>query len=129
MKKLIVLTALLLGGLTFINAQPKGDKEKAKMFDKLNEVCALSPEQDAKIKPLISDFVDTKIANKQKYGNDVEALKEANKSNRKNYMEQAKAILTPEQQAKWKTYMEEQKRHKTQGQGEGQGNENHGGEQ
>ena len=109
MKKLILTFGIVIAGLCSVYAQTKGDKATAKLVDKLTQICQLSPEQVTKVQPIVADFVNGRISNKQQYGNDPVALKSANKANRENYKAQLKTVLSPEQMHTLKAYEEQHK--------------------
>lgn len=119
MKKLILAFGIILAGVFSVHAQEnKADKETNKMVTTLTNVCQLTPDQVAKVQPMISTFVQTKIANKQKYVNDADGLRTANKENRENLKSQLNTVLTTDQQEKYKGYMKEQKEKKQESKGE-----------
>lgn len=91
MKKLILTLGIFLAGIVFVNAQ---DKAANKIVSKMTEVCSLSQDQVAKVQPIVEDYVNARKANKQQYGSDPAALKNANKSINKEYREKLKTVLT-----------------------------------
>jgi hypothetical protein len=123
MKKLILTFGIFLAGIFMVNAQDRAAVMTNKLVDHLKQVCVLSPDQVAKVQPIVADFVKARLANKQQYANDPAGLKAANKTARKNYKNQLSTVLSPDQIARLKAYNEQHKADKG-----GQGGEEDNGE-
>jgi|ERR1700722_12070299 len=108
MKKLILTFGIILASVFTMQAQ-----EKISPTDKaLNEyttVAQLSPDQVTKIRPIFDAFYATRKENKEKYANNEEGLKAANKANRENLKAQLKTVLTAEQIQKVEDYQKAKK--------------------
>lgn len=117
MKKILLSLALLASVSLGISAQGKesgrrgGDRSQS--FKELN----LTAEQQEKMKSLSDDF---KAKNN--------ALRSQQRDLRKKHQEDIKAILTPEQQAKWQEIIEKRSKADNRG-GKNFGNRNRGGKQ
>ncbi len=118
MKRLILTLGLIIAGIFCVNAQEKGDKIANKMVSHLTQVCGLSDDQVAKVQPIVADFIKTRMANKQQYANDAAGLKAANKTNRENYKNQLKTVLTADQVEKLKADMKNRRGNKRGGEEE-----------
>lgn len=116
MKKLILTFGILLIGIGCSNTQKQEEKMKAKLIDKINSVCQITPDETNKIEPIAENFIKQRKATKDKYGNDKDAFKKANQLNRVQFMDTLKTILSPEQFEKLKTAFQQQ-RAKQEGQG------------
>lgn len=116
MKKLILTLGIILTGLFAVNAQqsPGVEKQTDKMMATYNDVCQLTPAQADSIRPMVENFISTRQANKQQYGNDRASLAKADKENRRNYMAQLKTVLTPDQQQKLKAYQQQRRQERQQ---------------
>jgi Spy/CpxP family protein refolding chaperone len=83
-------------------AVPKRPETADQRLASLKQEVNLTPAQEKKVKPIIEKYV----ADINAIGNDTKATKEEKGSKRnalrKQYNDQINAILTPEQQAKWK---------------------------
>jgi len=118
MKKLILTFGIFLAGVVFVNAQITAPPNAAnspsqKMITHLTQVCSLTPDQTVKIKPIADAVVKAHQENKQKYANNPEGLKNANKSVNESFKTQLKAILTPDQMAKFTADMAQRKNEQT----------------
>ena len=115
MKKLILTCSLLIAGVCIAFSQAKtqapapapapasanaGGAEK--MMAKMKSIITLTPDQEAKIKPMMETFAKAKAENKTKYATDPKAMKEANEKAKETYKSQIKTVLTPDQQEKMK---------------------------
>ena len=109
MKKLILTFSILLASLVLVNAQDKTAAKATKLVNRINQACTLTPDQVSKLQPIAESYIKAREANKQQYANDPAGLKSANKTSNENYKAQLKTILTPDQQAKLKAYMEQQR--------------------
>jgi len=113
MKKLALVFGIILASVFSINAQnadsaPKSDK----VVSNLTTACQLTPDQVNKVKPIVDSFLKTKAENKQKYANDEDGLKAADKANKENFKTQISAVLSADQKEKFKEYLQEQKEKK-----------------
>jgi Spy/CpxP family protein refolding chaperone len=88
-------------------AVPKTPETADQRLTKLKQQVNLTPAQEKKVKPIIEKYVADINAIK----NDTKATKEERDAKRnalrKQYNDQINAILTPEQQAKWKAAKKE----------------------
>ena len=110
MKKLILTFGIILAGLFTATAQDASvDKQTAKIMDEYTSTAQITPDQAAKIKPMIEAFFTTKKENKEKYADDAVTLRTANKENRENLKRQLKTVLTPDQMQKIEDYNKEKK--------------------
>ncbi len=101
MKKLLLTAGIVLSSLFFAQAQqtaPSADQQIEKMMTNLTTTCHLTPEQVTKAKPIVTEFVNARIANKEKYGKDKEKFVEANKTGKATMNTKLNAILNAEQQ-------------------------------
>ena len=88
------------------NEGPRGgDRLKA-----LTEKLGLTEDQVAKIKPILKDEMEAMKALKSDASTDKKALREKRMEIAKSHAEQILAILTPEQQAKFKAMREEHRK-------------------
>jgi periplasmic protein CpxP/Spy len=88
-------------------AVPKTPETADQRLANLKQQVNLTPVQEKKVKPIVEKYVADINANR----NDTKATKEEKESKRnalrKQYNDQINAILTPEQQAKWKAAKKE----------------------
>jgi Spy/CpxP family protein refolding chaperone len=88
-------------------AVPKTPETATERLANLKKEVNLTPAQEKKVKPIVEKYVSDILANK----NDTKATKEEKNSKRnalrKQYNDDINAVLTPEQQAKWKTSKKE----------------------
>ena len=102
MKKVLLSAGIVLSTLFFAQAQqtaaPNAEQQSEKMMTTLTSTCHLTPEQVTKAKPIITEFVNAVIANKQKFGTDKDKLKAANEASRKTRDTKLSAFLTADQQ-------------------------------
>jgi len=118
MKKLILSFGIFLAAFFAVNAQSRMDVKATKMVDKINRVCGLTPDQAARLQTVATQYLKTRHANLQQYGNNPDEMKQADKTANQNYKAQLKSILTPEQAQKMKAYREEQKAKRQTGNGQ-----------
>jgi hypothetical protein len=110
MKKLILTFGIVLAGLFTVQAQEqKTDKQVDKVVTEYTSVAQLTPDQVTKVKPMVETFIATRKANKEKYANDAEGLKTANKANRENLISQLSTVLSADQIQKIKDHIKAQK--------------------
>jgi hypothetical protein len=109
MKRLILVSAILLIAIFHVNAQKRAEAKANYMVDHISQVCTLSPDQAEKLYPVAENYIQTRKANKQQYANDPETLKNANKTATINYRTQLKTILSREQMEKLKAYNTQQR--------------------
>ena len=116
MKKLILALGIVLTSVFSVSAQDKAASGNGadKMVNTITTVCSLTPDQVTKIKPMVATFVQTRADNKQKYANDPDGLKAANKENKANLKKQLQTVLTADQVTKYEQYLQEQKEKKEQ---------------
>jgi hypothetical protein len=102
MKKLLLSAGIVLSSLFFAQAQqtaaPTADQQSEKMMTTLTSTCHLTPDQVTKAKPIITEFVNAILANRQKFGADKDKLKAANEASKKNRDTKLSAFLTADQQ-------------------------------
>ncbi|HXP52004.1 MAG TPA: hypothetical protein VN922_18760 [Bacteroidia bacterium] len=107
MKKFILTFGIILTALFTVNAQNGTIDTKTqtdKILSEYTSIGNLTPDQVAKVRPILENFYTTRKENKEKYANDSEGMKAANKANRENFAEQLKTVLSPEQIQKMKEY-------------------------
>jgi len=110
MKKLLSIAAIFLMGILAANAQD--DKQVNKMMDQLQNGCQMTPDQAAKVKPMVQNFVNVKMQNKKQYADDKTGLKAANESNRKNLKANLLTVLSTTQVGQYEVYVKQQKEEK-----------------
>ena len=124
MKKLLLLCGLLVFGVACNSLQKKEDNRASKMIAKMTEVCQLTPDQAGRLKPLLENFIKSRVENKDKYASDQVALVKADSTCKKTYQDSLKKILTPDQFAKLKAFHMEQMKQKGKG-----GDQDNGGQE
>jgi hypothetical protein len=110
MKKFLSIAALFLMGMIAANAQD--DKQVSKMMDQLQQGCQMTPDQAAKVKPMVQSFVSIKLQNKKQYADDKPALKAANETNRKNLKANLLTVLSSTQMGQYEAYVKQQREEK-----------------
>ncbi|HTA28265.1 MAG TPA: hypothetical protein VK809_10775 [Bacteroidia bacterium] len=128
MKKLALFLGIILIGIgcnSGASTEKKEETRASKAVSKMNTICQLTPDQSAKLQPIVENFIKTKIENKDKYANDQSALRKADSTNRTNYVDSLRKILTPDQFEKLKSARNQAKMNKQDGKGGG----DNGGEQ
>jgi len=73
------------------------DKMKQRQLARLEKIAKITPDQETKITPVISDFVDQLVAVKNDSSLQPDAKKAKQKELRKQYNRQLRSLLTPEQ--------------------------------
>jgi hypothetical protein len=114
MKKLILTFGIVLATLFSVTAQSaagasKVDQQTEKIMTEYTSVASLTPDQVTKVKPMVSSYLTTKQANKEKYASDADGMKTANKQNLDNLLIQLKTVLSDDQVNKIKAHMDEKK--------------------
>ena len=115
MKKLLLTAGICLCSLFFVQAQqavqqtaqPTADQQSEKMMTGLTKACGLSADQVTKAKPIVTKFVNARIANKQKLGTDKDKFKAANQESMKTMNTKLNAILNADQQKQLVAYEKE----------------------
>jgi periplasmic protein CpxP/Spy len=97
------------------------DRMKQRQLARLKRIASLTPDQETKITPIISNFVDQSVALRNDSSLQPEAKKAKQKELRKQYNRQLRSLLTPEQKQALKNSRGQQ-------QGKGQ-NQNQNGNQ
>jgi hypothetical protein len=103
MKTLLLTISLLLCGIKFANAQAQTAPTNT-LLDQLNILCTLSPEQIAKIEPIVIGFLKRRDETYRKYKNNSAELNRQVKKNRWDYEVSLIGILTPEQMGLLKAF-------------------------
>lgn len=108
----LMTLALGLFATTPMVAQRPDSAEVKERLDKISKELALTPQQKDQIKPILQQEVADLRAVKEKHKGDASAAgKESAKKEawavHQKYSPQLNAVLTPEQQAKWKKMKEE----------------------
>lgn len=102
MKKLLLTFGIFFSALLGVQAQqtsaPTAAQQIEKIMKTLTATCNLTADQVTKAKPIITEFVNARIANKQKFGSDKEKLKEANEASKKARDTKLATVLTADQQ-------------------------------
>jgi predicted component of type VI protein secretion system len=104
MKKIILFLSVILLGTGCGNKQKQIQVMSGKLLDNLTTACQLTPDQKSRVAPVVQIFVSSRVENKIKYGKDSVALKQANDSMKKNYINSLKGILNPMQMEQLKVY-------------------------
>ena len=73
------------------------DKMKQRQLARLERIAKLTPDQETKITPVISNFVDQFVAVRNDSSLEPDAKKAKQKELRKQYNQQVRSLLTPEQ--------------------------------
>ncbi|NLU38277.1 MAG: hypothetical protein GXX78_05235 [Bacteroidales bacterium] len=113
-KNFIKIAALIVVMLFSVAsfAGNKGQKENAEKraelrMQKINEVCNLTPQQQAEVKQLFMQKEGKD--NKQLQKGNKQALAAARKAENQQFQSSLKQVLTPEQQTKWQGFKQAQK--------------------
>lgn len=96
MKKLLLTICLFLSGIGLASAQEQTVSVNS-LIDQLTDLCTLSPEQIAKVEPLVTLFENKRDKTYKKYRHNLTRLTKAVKKNRWDYEVSLIGILTPEQ--------------------------------
>ncbi len=121
MKKLILTAGICISSLLCVQAQqtvakvatpPTASQQVDKALTNMTSTCKLTPEQVTKVKPILTEFVNARMANKQQYGSDKAKMKQANKANAAAMKSKLAKVLTPDQQTKWAAFVKQQKAEK-----------------
>ena len=118
MKKIILLFGITLVFGIGCN-RDKAKRAAMKMVDKMSSICNITPDEKTKMIPVVEKFIKTKVENRDKYASDQGALNKADSVNRAWYADTLKAILTPDQLEKLKTFQAQQKMNKKETEGNG----------
>ena len=108
MKKLILTFGIILASIFTMQAQER-ISQTDKVLNEYTSVAQLTPDQVTKVRPMIDVFYATRKDNKEKYVNDKDGLKAANKANRENFRAQLKTVLTADQIQKVDDYQKAKK--------------------
>jgi predicted component of type VI protein secretion system len=106
MKKLALFLGILLIGIgcnSGTSSEKKEETRASKIISKMNTICQLTSDQSARLQPIVENFIKTKIDNRDKYASDQTALRKADSTNRTNYVDSLRKILTPDQFEKLKS--------------------------
>jgi cytochrome c553 len=111
MKKLILTLGIVLSGIAFVQAQANesSDKNFTVTMNTINTACHLTADEMTKIKPFVTQFVQTKEANKQKLGGNPEGLKAANRTNNQQFKSNLQTVLSDDQMTQLTAYMKQQR--------------------
>lgn len=120
MKKIIATLLLVAGSFAVTMAQQPHKKQgerqanPEKMLEKMTATLSLTPDQQSKIKPILTDAQKTMKSNREKYKGKRKCMAQARYQTRKATEEKIMAVLTPEQQIKFneekKKKMEERRK-------------------
>ena len=113
----LMTLALSLLAATPVVAQRPDSAEVRERVAKISRYLKLTPEQTAKLKPIIQMEVADLRAVKDKHKGDTTSAGKASRATeskavREKYEPQVNAVLTPEQQAQWKKMKEEKMKKK-----------------
>ncbi len=108
MKKLILTFGIILASIVTMQAQEKISPTD-KVLNEYTSVAQLTPDQVTKVRPMFDAFYATRKDNKEKYANNEDGLKAANKANRQNLKAQLKTMLTADQIQKIEDYQKAKK--------------------
>lgn len=124
MKKISLLLTALFFAVLFVNAQPGGQQstpeERAKrQVEQLTTALSLNKDQAAKVEAISLKYgkQQGELFQSMGQGGDREAMREKMTAIREAQTKEIKAILTPEQSAKYDKYLEEQRSRMRQGGG------------
>lgn len=116
MKKIILTIGICFISLIGVQAQqtskqtaPTVAQRVDKQMTTLTSTCNLTADQQAKIRPVLTEAITEKMANKEKYQGDKTKFQEANKALMQQTKAKIAAILTPDQQAKLVAYQKTRK--------------------
>jgi hypothetical protein len=104
---------VLLAGIMACNSGKKHggnmdpEKQVAKLMEDFQEACKLTPDEAAKVQPIVQTFVNARIASIKQYGQDKQSLKPAMETNRKNFKASLSAVLSPDQMNAFEQYMKQ----------------------
>jgi hypothetical protein len=117
MKKLVLTLGIIFIGLITLHAQDASiEKQSTKLVNEYASVAQMTPDQAAKVRPILESFLATRKENKEKYAGNPQALKTANKANKENMKTQLQAVLSPDQIQKIENYNREKKEEKKEAQ-------------
>jgi len=110
MKKLILAAGICMASFIGVQAQettavksaaaPK-EQQVEKIIGKMKTACTLTPEQIAKVKPIVTEFVSAKMENKEKAAGDKDKMKTANQASMKVMNTKLATVLNADQMTKW----------------------------
>jgi hypothetical protein len=103
MKTLMFSIALLMGGIMIAAAQEQ-PTTNINLTGQLQELCSLSPEQVAKVKPIVAAFEQKRDDSYKEYHTNPSALSVVVQQNRWNYETALIGILTPAQMGLLKAF-------------------------
>jgi hypothetical protein len=120
MKKYFSIFALFFAGILFGCSQNSMQEKRVnKIIGVLQQSTKMTPEQAAKVQPMVQNFVSTNFANRKQYGDDKAGLKTANQANRKTFLANLSTVLTDDQVKQYEDYVKQQHQQKM---GKNQGN-------
>ncbi len=120
MKKIVIFYGILIIGVGCNSGTQKNEENRAaKVISKMTAICQLTPDQSAKLEPIVETFIKTKVDNRDKYASDQPALRKADSVNKRHYIDTLKKILTPDQFEKFKAARAQMKANKNAGQDNG----------
>jgi hypothetical protein len=103
MKTLIIAISIFLSGIGIGYAQEQ-IATNINLTDELKELCNLTPEQVAKVQPIVSDFEKKRDDTYKKYCHNRPLLNKAVTKNRWNFETKLIGILTPSQMGLLKAF-------------------------
>lgn len=117
MKKIILTIGICFISLMGVQAQqatsqsapPTVEQQVDKTMGTFTSTCNLTADQQAKIRPILTQAITQKMENRQKYANDKTKYQEANKALFEDTKTKIYAILTADQQAKLIAYQNAKK--------------------
>jgi hypothetical protein len=123
-----MILVVLLAGIIACNSSKKHgenidpEKQVAKLMEDFQEACKLTPDEVAKVQPIVQTFVNARIASIKQYGDDKQSLKPAMETNRKNFIATLSVVLSPDQMNAFEQYMKQKAEERRNANGQDGGN-------
>lgn len=119
MKKIFFTIAICFVGFFGVQAQQTNAKTEPtisqkvdKMMTSLTSACNLTPDQAAKIKPIVTEAANERAASKEKYSSDPDKLQAANKATMAETTTKINAILNADQKTKFVAFEKQMQQNK-----------------
>lgn len=109
MKKYIFVFAALVMALIMGCSRNNAQKQVDKLMNNIQQGCQLTPDQANKVRPMVQDFVNARIAARKKYGDDQEAIRKFADSARKDFKNKLGTVLSKDQMQQLMQHMKEQR--------------------
>jgi hypothetical protein len=115
MKKLLLSLGIILSLASCNNEQKQAEKMEKRMVEKISSACQPTPDQQAKIKVAVEDYINLRLSYRHKYANNQDSLDLENKIAKNNYINTLKTILTPDQVDKVQNAFKQEKTKQSEG--------------